>query len=55
MFRYLISITFIGAVIAASGYFFFREYWEHRYEELIPRQARGYNIHQRLVWSLTYE
>lgn len=55
MFRYLISITFIGAVIAASGYFFFREYWEHRYDELIARQARVYNIDQRLVWSLIYE
>jgi soluble lytic murein transglycosylase len=55
MRRYLISIAFIGAVAAASGYFFFRDYWEHRYDDLIARQARVFNIDERLVWSLIYE
>lgn len=55
MYRYLVSIVFVGAVIAASGYFFFRDYWEHRYDDLIGRQARVYNIDPRLVWSLIYE
>ncbi len=55
MFRYLISITLVGAVVAASGYFFFRDYWEHRYDELIARHARVFSIDERLVWSLIYE
>lgn len=55
MFRYLISIALVGAVIAAAGYFFFRDYWEHRYDELIARHARVFNIDERLVWSLIYE
>jgi soluble lytic murein transglycosylase len=55
MRRYLISIALIGAVIAASGYFFFRDYWEHRYDDLIARQARVFNIDESLVWSLIYE
>ena len=55
MYRYLISCAFIAAIILASGYLFFPKYWEHRYDDLIARQARVYNIDERLVWSLIYE
>lgn len=55
MIRYLISIAIIGVVVSASGYFFFRDYWEHRYDELIARHARVFNIDERLVWSVIYE
>ncbi len=55
MYRYLISLAIIATVAAASGYFFFRDYWEHRYDDLITRHARVYNIDERLVWSLIYE
>lgn len=55
MFRYLLSLALIGAVVAVSGYFFFRDYWEHRYDDLIARHARVFNIDERLVWSLIYE
>lgn len=55
MYRYLLSIAFIGAVVAACGYFVFRGYWEHRYDELIARQARVFSIDERLVWSIIYE
>lgn len=55
MKRYLISILFILAIITASGAYFFRNYWEHRYDELITRQARIYRLDERLVWSLIYE
>ena len=55
MKRYSISILFILAIIAASGTYFFRNYWEHRYDELITRQARIYRLDERLVWSLIYE
>ena len=55
MYRYLLSLTFIGAVLLVSGYYFFRDYWEHRYDGLIVRHARVFNIDERLVWSLIYE
>lgn len=55
MYRYLLSIALIGAVVAACGYFVFRDYWEHRYDELIERQARVFSIDERLVWSIIYE
>lgn len=55
MYRYLVSCLLIGAVISASGFFFFRSYWEHRYDDLITRQARIYNLDEKLVWSLIYQ
>ncbi|MFL6467326.1 MAG: transglycosylase SLT domain-containing protein [Pyrinomonadaceae bacterium] len=55
MRRYLISILFILTVISVSGYYFFSEYWEHRFDEIIARQARVFNIDESLVWSLIYE
>jgi soluble lytic murein transglycosylase len=55
MKRYLISFLIIITVIAISGAYFFRNYWEHRYDELITRQARVYRLDERLVWSLIYE
>ena len=55
MSRYLVSVIFITVVILASGSYFFRNYWEHRHDELITRQARVYRLDERLVWSLIYE
>jgi soluble lytic murein transglycosylase len=55
MYRYLLSLGLIGAVLLASGYYFFRDYWEHRYDSLIVRHARVFNIDERLIWSLIYE
>ena len=55
MLRYIISIIFVAAVIAASAAIFFPSYWLHRYDELIDRQARVYRLDEKLVWSLIYE
>ena len=55
MRRYLISGLFMLAIISIAGYYFFTEYWEHRFDELITRQARVYNIDESLIWSLIYE
>ncbi|MGQ0541759.1 MAG: transglycosylase SLT domain-containing protein [Blastocatellia bacterium] len=55
MFRYFISCLFISAIILAAGAYFFRDYWEHRFDELIVRHARIYNVDDKLVWSLIYE
>lgn len=42
-------------MIVASGSLFFPDYWIHRYDELIERQARVYKLDEKLVWSLIYE
>jgi len=55
MLRYLISILFIFVVIACSAAIFFPDYWVHRYDDLISRQARVYRIDEKLVWSVIYE
>jgi len=55
MRRYIISICFILAVICFSGYYFFTDYWEHRFDELIARQARVFNVDEALIWSVIYE
>lgn len=55
MIRYLVSCLFILAVIAACGYYFFSDYWVHRFDELIARQARVYRLDEKLVWSVIYE
>lgn len=55
MKRYLISILFIVAVITAAGSFFFSDYWEHRFDPMIARQATVYRLDDRLIWSVIYE
>ena len=55
MLRYLVSCLIILAVVLATGSYFFRNYWEHRHDELITRHARIYRLDERLVWSLIYE
>ena len=55
MKRYLIACLLIGCTLLAPGYYFFRQYWEHRYDEVISRQARIFNIDESLVWSIVYE
>jgi soluble lytic murein transglycosylase len=55
MNRYLISVLFVLVVLIASGSYFFVNFWEHRYDEVISRQARIFNIDAALVWSIVYE
>ncbi len=55
MYRYLVSSFFILAIVVASGGFFFHDYWIHRFDAVIERQARVYRIDEKLVWSLINE
>ncbi len=55
MRRYIVSIIFILLVIAGSAALFFPDWWTHRYDDLIERQARVYRLDDKLVWSLIYE
>ena len=55
MRRYLLTslIILTGGLIAAS--YLFYNYWIHRYDELIARQASVYRLDEKLVWSVIYE
>jgi soluble lytic murein transglycosylase len=55
MKRYLISCLFILAIVALCASYFFKDYWEHRFDEVIARQAAVYRLDDRLVWSVIYE
>src|SRR4051812_1372753 len=55
MTRYIISLLIILLVVCAAAAYFLPQYWVHRYDELISRQARVYRLDERLVWSLIYE
>jgi soluble lytic murein transglycosylase len=55
MARYLISVLFILVVITGAAALFLPNWWTHRYDELITRQARVYRLDDQLVWSLIYE
>lgn len=45
----------IFAVLAAAGLYFFNQYWIHRFDPLIARQASVYQLDPDLVWSIIYE
>ncbi|HJS51107.1 MAG TPA: transglycosylase SLT domain-containing protein, partial [Pyrinomonadaceae bacterium] len=49
------SCLFILAVIFVAGWYFFTDYWVHRYDEVIIRQARVFNIDETLIWALINE
>jgi soluble lytic murein transglycosylase len=49
LFISLILLTVVG------GLYFFNQYWIHRYDGLIARQAAVYRLDPDLVWSIIYE
>jgi len=49
----LAALLFI--VVCADGLYVFNEYWIHRYDALIARQAAVYRLDPDLVWSIIYE
>jgi soluble lytic murein transglycosylase len=52
----LVSITLILLlIIGAVGLYFFNQYWVHRFDVLIERQAGIYRLDPDLVWSMVYE
>jgi len=55
MSRYVISCLFIFVAVCLAASYFFPSYWEHRYDDLIARQARIYQLDEKLIWSLVYE
>ncbi|MEZ5429261.1 MAG: lytic transglycosylase domain-containing protein [Pyrinomonadaceae bacterium] len=55
MRRYLFSISVILVLVVLTGSYFFNDYWIHRYDGLILRQAGIYRLDSDLVWSIIYE
>jgi soluble lytic murein transglycosylase len=55
MYRYLLSCLLIALVVTLPGIYFFQDYWVHRYDALIERQAVIYRLDDKLVWSIIYE
>ena len=57
MRRYLplILILIVAGAASSIGFYYFNQYWIHRYDELITRQAKVYSLDERLVWSVIYE
>ena len=47
--------TLILIALLAVGLYFFNQYWIHRYDALIARQAAVYRLDPDLVWSVIYE
>lgn len=55
MRRYFIISLLILLAVSAIGLYFFNNYWIHRYDDLIARQAGVYHLDEKLVWSVIYE
>ena len=56
MRRYLIFGSIAGTLLLSGiGLYFFNNYWVHRYDDLIRRQAGIYHLDVDLVWSVIYE
>ena len=55
MKRRLLFIFLLLITLCAAGFYFFNQYWIHRYDALIERQAGIYRLDPDLVWSVIYE
>ena len=51
----LVLAAVIFSILAAVGLYFFNQYWIHRFDPLIARQASVYRLDPDLVWSIIYE
>lgn len=47
----VLATLLVGAIAA----YYANQYWIHRYDDLIARQASAYHIDPDLVWSIIYE
>jgi soluble lytic murein transglycosylase len=51
----LVIIILIAVVVLAAGLYILNQYWIHRYDSLIAREAALHHIDPDLVWSIVYE
>src|SRR6266576_4550906 len=50
----ILTLVALGLGLFLTLYFF-DQYWIHRYDSLIAREAAAHRIDRDLVWSITYE
>ena len=50
-----ILVSLILLIICGIALYFFNQYWIHRFDPLIARQASIYRLDPDLVWSIIYE
>src|SRR6266542_5439863 len=48
-------VIILTLLLLACGVYFFDQYWIHRYDSLIAREASRYHVDPDLVWSIVYE
>jgi soluble lytic murein transglycosylase len=53
--RRLALAALILVVVGGAAAYFFNQYWIHRFDSLIARQAAVYRLDPDLVWSIIYE
>lgn len=53
MKRVLVAVLLVLTLILAA--YLFNQYWTHRFDALIARQAAIYRVDPDLVWSIIYE
>jgi soluble lytic murein transglycosylase len=51
----LLIILLIVLVVLAGALYLLDQYWIHRYDSLIAREAAAHHIDPDLVWSIVYE
>lgn len=51
----LVIIILIALLVLGAGIYFLDQYWIHRYDSLIAREASLHHIDPDLVWSIVYE
>ena len=52
--RHVVVVILLALTLLLAVYFF-NNYWIHRYDSLIKRQASIYRVDPDLVWSIIYE
>lgn len=50
-----LAIILMILIVAGAGLYFLDQYWIHRYDSVIAREAARYHVDPDLVWSIAYE
>lgn len=50
-----LAIILIALIVVGSGLYVLDQYWIHRYDSVIAREAARYHVDPDLVWSIAYE
>ncbi len=50
-----LAVILIILIVIAGGLYFVNQYWIHRYDAVIAREAARYRVDPDLVWSIAYE